>query len=364
MEKIIQVPFTIPAQNVRDIACYVGMLVLARFLDASGLKELVGARAGFFACKDGVAAGVRQWPTENGILFSNKVASAHGELDELMPHIDVLARGLQGNPRQIKRFLNIVQLRRRLAKANGLDVDPSLLIKFAVLEYVWDDFFNAVVETVDPATGRSALIEEMLRVANDDGNVESASQLVAKSLEHGGLLEFLQADPKLTGDVDLNPYLFLAQTSLSRGTQGTLVPVDEKAKSLARLIESDDPLRNKTASRQVAAQDGTVAAAVVRILITDLPAGSTKMQTHILGGLGVICLAHPDLYTPVLKCLAQFNAQQRDAVAVAASTLVSSAERAGREITSELKQRFTGQSKVAAALATPKKRGNQGSSKG
>src|SRR5208337_1485426 len=149
-----------------------------------------------------------------------------------------------------------------------------------------------------------------------------------------------------------------------RGKQDTLVPVDEKAKSLARLIESEDPLRNKTAARQAAAQESAVAAAVVRMLIADLPSGSTTVQTHILGGLGVLCHAHPDLYAPVLKFLLQFNAQQRDAVALAASTLVSAAERAGRDVPPELTDKFTGQSKVAAALATPKRRGNSGSIKG
>jgi hypothetical protein len=57
------------------------------------------------------------------------------ELAAVMPYVDSLGRGLRGNPRQIKRFLNIISLRRRLAEENELDVRQDLLIKLAVLEY-------------------------------------------------------------------------------------------------------------------------------------------------------------------------------------------------------------------------------------
>ena len=50
-----------------------------------------------------------------------------------------MGSALRGNPRQIKRFLNILALRRRLAKANKLGIHLQLLIKLAVLEYAWKD---------------------------------------------------------------------------------------------------------------------------------------------------------------------------------------------------------------------------------
>src|SRR5260370_653289 len=162
-----------------------------------------------------------------------------------MPYVQSLARGLRGSPRQIKRFLNIISLRRRLAKENELEVKQDLLIKLAVLEYAWEDFFNAVGETVDPATGHSALIEEVLKAATSDDGKQSESKLVTESMGRAGLVEYLLAEPKLTGKIDLNPYLFLAQTSLSRGRAVGLQPADEKAKNLAMAIESDDPIRSR-----------------------------------------------------------------------------------------------------------------------
>ncbi len=72
--------------------------------------------------------------------------------------MEILARGLRGNPRQIKRFLNILALRQRLAAANALGIRTEALIKLLVVEYAWRPFFRDLVETTDPTTGRSALL--------------------------------------------------------------------------------------------------------------------------------------------------------------------------------------------------------------
>ncbi len=221
---------------------------------------------------------------------------------------------------------------------------------------MWEDFFVSIADTVDPLTGQSELIDEMLKSSGDQSDDAQESQLVAESLRKGGLLEFLNSDPKLTGTLDFKPYLFLAQTSLSRGQSSSIESIDAKAKSLARSIESEDPLRAKTAAKQAAAQDSSIAAAVVRILLADISNAGTKVQTHGLNGLSAICHAHPEQYIPVLKFLATFNAKNREAVAVSATTIISAAKRNGNEIPDGLETRFTSQSKIAAALAPSSKR--------
>lgn len=357
LEKIIQVPFHIPAQVLRDIACYVGMLIMQRHIDSTKMSDLLDARSGFYDCEGEITEAIRRWPDDNVILFGNKLRVVREELAEVLPHIAVLAHGLNGNPRQIKRFLNIVSLRRQLAQKNRLEIESSVLIKMAVLEYVWDEFFDAVVETINPENGRSELIAEMLRVDTSEGEV-SESQIVRDSLRHSGLIEFLRKEPQVTGDTDLNPYLFLAQTSLSRGSQSSLRPMDDKAKALAKSIESEDPLRTKTAAYQAAAQDSSVASTVARLLLADLPQASSTVQTHVLNGLLTICQRHADQFTSVVKSLSQFNPKQDDGVMLAASSLLHAADKAKVEVSEELQEKFRSASKVVAALTPSKKRGN------
>ena len=355
LEKIVQVPFTIPPQDVKDIACYIGMLVMEQHLDPAGLPELLKARDKFYHCDGSTADAVCQWPGDNAILFGDKINAAREELKQVLPYVEVLAHGLQGNPRQIKRFLNIVALRRRLAAENKLEIEPDLLIKLAVLEYTWEEFFTVLIDTTDPTTGRPELIEEMVAAAQAEDGGASKSKLVSESLTKAGLIEYLLDEPGLTG-VDLNPYLFLAQTSLSRGRPLALLPVDEKARSLARLIESDDPLRMRTAAKRVAAEEPAIVASVVRLLLTDLPKAQAGIQSFILNGLEVICRSHSGQYPPVLKALMTFDTAQREPVILAASTLVAGAGKAGAAVPEGLLEKFTRQSKLAAALVPDKKK--------
>lgn len=356
LEKIVQVPFTIPPQSVKDIACYIGMLVMQRHIDPARISELLQARCTFYHCESNAADAICQWPSDNAILFGDKITSVRDELKEVLPYVEVLAHGLQGNPRQIKRFLNIVGLRRRLAKENDLDVRSDLLIKLAVLEYSWEDFFTALIETTDPATGQSELIVEVVAAAQSEDGTTSKSKLVTESLGRTGLVEYLLDEPRLTGDLDLNPYLFLAQTALSRGRPLALLPVDEKAQSLARSIESDDPLRTKTAAKRTAAEEPAVVGSAVRILLADLPQAQPAIQTHILNGLDIICRKHTEQYTASIKAFAQLDATGHDAVALAASTFLANAQKAGVLLPDGLQEKFMKDSKIASALVGSKKK--------
>ena len=356
LEKIVQIPFTIPEQDLRDIACYIGMLIIGRHLEASYWPQLLAARRSFYTCAGKIEDEIRGWPGKNTALLGAKLKDAEDELTAVMPYVDSLGRGLRGNPRQIKRFLNIISLRRRLAKENELDVKQDLLIKLSVLEYVWEEFFNAVVETVDPATGHSALIEEVLKAADSDDSQQSESKLVIESMGRVGLVEYLLAEPKVSGKIDLNPYLFLAQTSLSRGRATGLQPADEKAKSLAQAIESDDPLRSRAGAKQAAAQEQAVAASVVRILLTDLVAAKEPLlRTHIINGLEAICRSHKEQYAQVVRGLSQVDPAGQDAVAISATTLFKAAEKAGTTVPPDLKEKFKG-SKFASAFGSGQKK--------
>src|SRR5439155_23094212 len=114
-------------------------------------------------------------------------------------------------------------------KANKLDTKPDLLLKFAVLEYVWDTFFNEVAETMDPKSGTSELLGQ-LAVAAARQQQGDGSEIVDRYLKEPGLADFLAAKPAVDGQTNLESYLFLAQTSLSRSKAIGITTIDEKTK--------------------------------------------------------------------------------------------------------------------------------------
>jgi hypothetical protein len=358
LEKIVQLPFSIPAQKPQDIACYVGMLLVGRHINSDeGWKALIEYRSTLYqACPD-LCKPLVEWTGTNRKHFPSTPVAVEKELGKILPYVSILGDGLRGNPRQIKRFLNILALRQQLATANSLQVDDALLIKMTVLEYVWEELFVAVVETVDPTTGHSPLIEELVSEATAD---QEKSELVEVFAEKAHLVTFLKSAPELTAETDLRPYLFLAQTSISRGKQAQLLPPDEKAQALAKSIGGKDRVMSKAAALRAAAEEAGTVASVVRNLVS-LLASSTdnQVRTHVLTGLDVICSKHSRFYVDVIAGVNQFDPGNNTALGVAGSTLLANAERAGTIVPAGLRTRFDSAAGVLGALAGTKRGGSK-----
>lgn len=342
LEKIVQIPFQIPQQGLQDITCYVGMLVIGRHLTEAGWEALIAARPGFLACRGSeLVEAIQRWPEENQAVVGTGLAEIRAELGAVLPHINTLARGLRGNPRQIKRFMNILAVRRRLADENALEVKPGELVKLAVLEYAWADFFPLLVESVDPQTGLSPLIEDLEREGEEVGSGETSTTKAAGS----GLIEYLLAEPRLAR-VSLTPYLFLAQTSLGGGQSAALAPVDVEATALVQGVESSDAMLSRVAARKAASQEADVANAVVRHLLKDL-AATPEVQTRvrIVTGLETVCSAHPTQFAPAIKVLGTLDPGNQ-AVAMVASSFITRALASGADVPPEMQQKFASASKM------------------
>jgi len=357
LEKIVQIPFGIPAQDIRDIGCYVGMLIVGRHLNETAWKKLSSDRRRFYEATD-LSAAFTAWTSENQIAFDGGTDPVAGELGAVLPYVDVLARGLRGNPRQIKRFLNILSLRQQLGEANKLDAKPDLLVKFSVLEYAWDKFFTDLVANVDPRTGKSELLGQLVSATANEGKT-TVSDTVSKYLREPGLADFLTAAPPIDGETNLQPYLFLAQTSLGRSQSVGLVTIDESTKVLVKAIEGTDPIPSRAAAKK-AAQDAAVAGAVFRQLVSDLPTAKDQSSiANMLGAFETIGGAQPDLFRIVLKPLENI-ATGNPAISLAVSTLLNAAEKAGAQVSPELKAKFTSASAIASALSKPRTQGRRG----
>jgi hypothetical protein len=360
LEKIVQIPFSIPAQDIRDIGCYVGMLIVGRHLNEQGWVKLAEFRPKFYNPDGDLANVFCKWVTDNSMVLAATQESIKKELNGVLPHVDTLARGLRGNPRQIKRFLNILSLRQQLVEANKLEnVKPELLVKFAVVEYVWGEFFNIIAETVDPASGTSELLAQIAQ-SRDGKPVAEQSPTLTSFLGEPGLSDFLLSEPGLDGSTNLGPYLFLAQTSLSRGQPIGMVSVDEKTKQLVRTIEGSDSLMARSAAKRAAAQEPALASAVVRQLLADLPSAVDATSiANMLGGLSQIGASHKELFKTMVKPVGDINGS-KNAVALAALTLLQKAKEAGADVPETVTGKFTKASSIAAALGKPRSGSRKG----
>ncbi|MHC2564673.1 hypothetical protein ACVIVD_006708 [Bradyrhizobium liaoningense] len=118
LEKLLQVPFRIPALGETETGIYVTLLLLGRALGEESpefVKLLALGRAALGKPWEGKGIDHDAIKAAVGERF-DEIVDALNLADRVSP---VLAAGTKGNPRQIKRFLNALALRLAVAQERG-----------------------------------------------------------------------------------------------------------------------------------------------------------------------------------------------------------------------------------------------------
>jgi predicted KAP-like P-loop ATPase len=201
LEKLIQVPFRIPALGQTETRIYVTLLLVGAELgeDDPAFDELIK-----------VARERLMRPWLGGVLdaatmkkaLGPKEKSAHNALmisDQIGP---ILASGARGNPRQIKRFLNTLLLRQASAEARGFgdDVKLPVLAKLMLAERfntrVFDQIAMTAASTPDGLCPDLGTLEEAATKQADDQVPKQAAKAEAsakKSVAKSQLVEVEQS---------------------------------------------------------------------------------------------------------------------------------------------------------------------------
>jgi predicted KAP-like P-loop ATPase len=328
LEKLIQVPFRIPALGEAETRIYVTLL-------------LVGAELGEedpeFAKLIAAARELLKRPWKAGTLDSNTVKTALGAKADRAQNAlmlsaqigPILASGTKGNPRQIKRFLNTLLLRQSSAKARGfgdevkLPVLAKLMLAERFLPRVFDQLATSAASDADGVCADLAQMEESVTdrkktsskrttvpaESKESPEPKAASKTEAvKPTESAQLAEWLsspairswaQIEPSI-GAVDLRPYLFVAKDRKDYfgGTTvlGQIATVAEKLLGTKFAVQALEP-----ELRQLAVPEAAQVLELVRSRIVS----SDTFDTEPAGvaGLAVLVKAQPSLQGSLLDFL-------------------------------------------------------------
>ncbi len=273
LEKLIQIPFRIPALGETETHIYITLLLVGSVLgedDPDFVKLVAAAREKL----------KRPWeatpfdPASVRAELSGKADSVQDMLmmgDQLGP---ILASGSQGNPRQIKRFINALLLRKSIAIGRGFgdDVKLPVLAKLMLAERfiptLFDEIAGVAAVSADGACAELADLEaangqkptaskkheeETPRVPVTGVPAKKAakkpSQTLQSWLNSDSILEWGALEPKLAS-IDLRPYLFVAKdkkdyfgsssaldsiTDLAQRLLGAKITVQGMSKELQKL---------------------------------------------------------------------------------------------------------------------------------
>lgn len=232
LEKLIQIPFRIPALGETETRIYVTLLLVGAELndgDEAYAALIEAARA--MLKQPWKAAGLDAQTVKTAL--GDKAAQVQNALtlsDQIGP---ILASGTQGNPRQIKRFLNGLLLRHQTAVARGFgeDVKLSVLAKLMLAERflsrLFDQLASAAARDPDGRCADLALLESAsadeppapktkAKAGKDGGEKPVGMPASADSaiLAEWKASEAIRAWARLTpplGEIDLRPYLFVTK---------------------------------------------------------------------------------------------------------------------------------------------------------
>lgn len=247
LEKLIQIPLHIPRIGIAEARLYIMLLLIESALgEADELKTLGNVVINKLH---------KPWALEQ--LSTEEIKCALGnKYDSVIENIKIaksidkiLAEHTNGNPRNIKRFINMLLLRTEIARNRGFEPDElemAVLAKMMLVEQYNNDFYKAlageldengyckVLETLvgqesnevgienkdtETSNGTKEASAKKIKSTSEDKKVETLEKVKIMEpiavrqesfkafLEQDDVKTWMQIDPSLLG-VDLRPYFF------------------------------------------------------------------------------------------------------------------------------------------------------------
>ncbi|KAA0085576.1 P-loop ATPase [Mycolicibacterium sp. P9-64] len=229
LDKIVQLPVTLPRLTTADAEAYIGLL-LARTEGAT--EAQIDELTALYSTRRhqgltpllGELGGLSWQPPQKILNLSAQLAEG-------------LSSDRLANPRQIKRFLNAFGVRAMVAASRQVTITPSVLMKMLLLEDLHRTSFETLAAT--PKSERSALLADWEAWGHGDEAAIRPNK-INEDTHHWAASEPSLANP----DVSLDLYLDLAASLLN------VRAGDDTSDAVIRLI--GDLLGPSTAAREAA----------------------------------------------------------------------------------------------------------------
>ncbi len=214
LDKLIQIPLRVPRLGLQEVRAYLFMLAAARSdLD----PEKVEALRLFLIQKlqrswsDEPPFDVDQAAGVLGVPKSHELRSTLETMDRLA---GLLAHSKQvnGNPRIVKRLLNVVRMRSSVARRRGIPLDESIIAKLALFERCTDESAIRALNTLISAApgGKAPTFLEL----EAQGDAVTSDGLPKEWQKHSDFVsDWLKLHPPL-GGIDLRPAVYLSKETM------------------------------------------------------------------------------------------------------------------------------------------------------
>lgn len=208
IEKIIQIPVTLPELSAKDIENYLMLLVVEKYVQEKDLSLFISdiMSAKLLVATTNIAKNqITEILDDHNVIVENQIAFAH-ELEVIDKIRGVVSSSLKGNPRQAKRFLNAFNIKKELAGLYfGDAIELSVLAKLLALSLISHNLFLKLQEWACDYTGDITKLHELVDVA--ESNVET----IDDNWKDKKMIKWLKSEPKDIYTRDLSQYFYLTR---------------------------------------------------------------------------------------------------------------------------------------------------------
>ncbi|AGA77621.1 KAP family P-loop NTPase fold protein [Echinicola vietnamensis] len=220
LEKLIQFPIRLPRLNETELETYINLLFAQLYVEHTHFQKI---------CKEVIyekSAEELQSKKLDHDYLAKALPSVSEELQKAMlltrQITPILTVGLDGNPRQSKRFMNMLMMRIGMANSKKIELEIRILAKLMLLEYFKKETFIKLHEYQAEQGGKPKeirLLEARLiadKNKNSENKIETVSIIPEVEIweKDDWITQWVNTEPKLT-DVDLGPYFYFSRDRLN-----------------------------------------------------------------------------------------------------------------------------------------------------
>lgn len=224
LEKLIQIPYNLPKLSDREVETYMTLLFCKKELKVETFtKILIEFQKSRNSNRYG-AFGFGDIQEINNLLSEDEKKKLSESVSLIASLSSIITDGLNGNPRQIKRFLNTFTLRKRLVDiADILNFRIDVLIKLMVLEYSELGLFKEVYGWQVTQNGEPKELIDLESLSHDHKK-DDIKKNYSTGWSSDKLMRWLSIEPKLS-NVDLRDYFWISRDQLEKSISGSsLIP--------------------------------------------------------------------------------------------------------------------------------------------
>ncbi len=265
LDKLIQVPIRVPKAGAREVRSYLFMLYAVDLGLSKEKRELL---------REGLENALQQsWKDDpisrqdalalTGESEESALASAFERADRIAP---VLANSpiIHGNPRIVKRLLNVVKMRSQIAQRRSMPLDEAIITKLVIFErcvgvQATADFYRLV----DAEQGKPKLLKQL---EEGDGKIpdNAPGTWMNNPTTQSFISEWARLEPKLSG-IDLRAAIYLSRETMPIGTYVVgLSPAGREVLNVLVEMENitsltaENHLKNLPLEEQVPVMEGVI----------------------------------------------------------------------------------------------------------